>query len=183
MDKPDQHQSETEETVIEVVIVAEYIRSGRPVPRGHKYEIEVNEDNYVVDHHLVTDKQLLALRGECRCSHEVFQAIPHRDAERVPTGHEIDLCAAGIERFFTVPLEVVKFSVEVPGTDQAPSKVVELEHKPGEVPVSWIRQQLELPSAYILYLSSRGSEVKDGTRVLIKGCEEFIAQVDGGTSS
>lgn len=89
----------------EVVDVEAYLAAGKPVPRGKKYRIRVDKQQFVVAVSEMKGREVLALAGKTPEKYLLRQKV--RGAV-VPVGpdDEVSFVAPGVERFMTIPNEV-----------------------------------------------------------------------------
>ena len=112
--------------ILDLVIVEDWVKIGKPVPRGKKYRIKVDKVEYVVHHHEITGEQILALAGKKPAEWKLYQVHRGRQPVPVPPAHVVDLCAHEVERFTTVPKDPseglvsseLKREFKLPATDE-----------------------------------------------------------------
>lgn len=88
--------------VVDVVDIEEEARAGRRPPRGRHYRIRVDREQFVVDQHEVTGREVLQVAERIPVEDYVLTLRMHKGPGEVVNLDEIvDLTQPGIERFVT----------------------------------------------------------------------------------
>lgn len=89
-----------------VVDLEEFCKEDKMVPKGKKYQIRIDKEKYVVNSSDITGKQLLALAGKTPTErYAIYQQLKGGKTLKIEETMVIDLCAPGVERFMTLPLD------------------------------------------------------------------------------
>lgn len=94
---------------IDVIDVGEFVRSGREVPRGRHYKIQVNRQSFVTNKECLTGKEILELAG--KKPPERYQLVQHfrfGRTEVVELDEKVDLATCGVEKFTATPKGVTE---------------------------------------------------------------------------
>ena len=97
------------EPLVDVVDVEEYGKRGERPPRARNYRIRIDKSPFVVDHAIVTGRELLTIASKVPPERfEIFQKLHAGQMKKVGLDEKVDLSEPGIERFATIPLEVTE---------------------------------------------------------------------------
>jgi hypothetical protein len=97
------------EPVVDEVDVEEYGKRGERPPRARRYRIRIDKAFFVVDHAIVTGRELLTLASKVPPERfEIFQKAQGGQMKKVGLDEKVDLSEPGIERFQTIPLEATE---------------------------------------------------------------------------
>ncbi|RJQ24663.1 hypothetical protein C4565_09455 [Candidatus Parcubacteria bacterium] len=89
-----------------VVDLEEFCKDDKKVPKGKRYQIRIDKEKYVVDSSDITGKQLLELAGKIPTErYAIYQQLKGGKTLKVEETMAVDLCAPGVERFMTLPLD------------------------------------------------------------------------------
>ena len=90
----------------DVVDVESFAKSGERVPPGRRYRIRVDRDFFVTAEAVLTGREILHLAGRLPVERfRLDQQFPGGATSKVALDESVDLTAAGIERFRTLPLD------------------------------------------------------------------------------
>src|SRR5690606_31952708 len=89
----------------DVVDIEAFLAAGKAVPRGKKYRIRLDKQQFVVAQSEMKGREILALAGKTPAKYLLRQKVK---ATVVPVGpdDEVSFVAPGVERFMTIPNEV-----------------------------------------------------------------------------
>lgn len=105
MKQPDELKPE----MVEEVDVETFGKQGKPPPPARKYVIRIDKQKHLVDHPIVTGRQLLTLAGKNPPERfEIFQKLHGGQVRKIELDEQVNLAAPGIECFKTIPLEVTE---------------------------------------------------------------------------
>ena len=123
---------------IEIIDLQEYARLDKKPPIGKSYEVKIDEEKYVFDHHIVLGRELLekAHKRPPEC-HTLYQKLKHCDFRKIGLNDKIDLTEHGIEHFVVKEAEVFNYEVnaEPETTDRKvlnPTEIMKLAGIPTE---------------------------------------------------
>ena len=89
-----------------VVDLEEHCKSGAEIPKGARYQIRIDREKYIVDSSEITGKRLLEIAGkEPTNRYAIYQQLKGGQALKIEETMTVDLCAPGVERFMTLPLD------------------------------------------------------------------------------
>jgi len=95
--------------VVDEVDVEEFGKRGERPPRARRYRIRIDKAVFVVDHAVVTGRELLTLAGKVPSDRfEIFQKLRGGAMKKVGLDEKVDLSEPGIERFQTIPLDATE---------------------------------------------------------------------------
>lgn len=84
-----------------------FAKDGREVPANHpKYKIRIDKAYFVVDHAVLTGRQILDLVHKTPEEHILLVKSRHGDLKEVKPDERVNLAAPGVERFQTMPRAV-----------------------------------------------------------------------------
>lgn len=113
----------------EVINVEEFIKSGKEIPRGKKYQVIVDEKKIVFDHEVVSGEEVLKAAGlqptEC---YSLYAKEKGCDFELVRPHDKINLADKGVERFVSKSPIVFHYFV-----DNEPETTEERELTPNQI--------------------------------------------------
>jgi Prokaryotic E2 family E/Multiubiquitin len=89
----------------EVVDLEAFLAAGKPVPKGKKYRIRIDKQQFVVAVTEMKGRAILALAGKTPEKYLLRQKI-HGAVVPVAPDDEVSFLAPGVERFMTIPNEV-----------------------------------------------------------------------------
>lgn len=89
----------------DLVDVEEYAKASRDVPNARQYQIRVDRERYVVDHPILTGRQILALAGKTPELYLLHQRLRGGVTHTVGADDKVDLRGRGPERFMTMKRE------------------------------------------------------------------------------
>ena len=89
----------------DVVDLEAFFAADKPVPKGKKYRIRIDKQQFVVEVSEMTGREILALAGK---TPEKYLLREKQRQGVVPVGpdEEVSFVAPGVERFMTIPNEV-----------------------------------------------------------------------------
>ncbi len=157
-------KEETAQGANEVIDLAAHTKSDKKPPVGKKYEVIVDGEKYVFDHHVVTGKEVLDKAGKIPAEcHSLYLKLKHCDFELIKLHDKVDLIEKGVEHFITKPPLVYHYFVDdEPETTEekelTPNQILELA---GITPVS---------DYYLVQILSDGTQIsyKDSPTTPIK---------------
>jgi hypothetical protein len=164
------------EVELEAVEIEIYALEGKHVPpHAKRFVIRIDDDKYETENPEPTGDELLALRGQCSCSHELEQLFRHKDAQRIGATQTVNLLEHGVERFVTVTREVVTIFV-----DTSPIEIPR-----GNTPIAEIKRLGGILDGYQLALDDDGvlRPLANDGRFEIRGCENFESRPPAGGAS
>jgi hypothetical protein len=86
--------------ILEIVVIEDYVREGRPVPRSRKYKYRVNKKEFVSDSEEITREQVLERAGFTPVGDfRLRLKRRHGPPEEIKPGTVLHLRLHGIERF------------------------------------------------------------------------------------
>ncbi len=89
-----------------VVDLEDFCKEDKKVPKGKRYQIRIDKEKYVVDSSDITGKQLLELAGKTPTErYVIYQQLKGGNTSKIEETMVVDLCAPGVERFMTLPLD------------------------------------------------------------------------------
>lgn len=89
-----------------VVDLEENSKSGVGVPKGVRYQIRIDKEKYIVDTSEVTGNQLLEIARKIPTNrYAIYQQLRGGQTLKIEETTIVDLCAPGVERFMTIPLD------------------------------------------------------------------------------
>jgi hypothetical protein len=88
-----------------IVDLEEFCKEDKKVPKGKRYQIRIDKEKYVVDSSDITGKQLLELAGKPIERYIIYQQLKGGKTLKIEETMVVDLCAPGVERFMTLPLD------------------------------------------------------------------------------
>jgi hypothetical protein len=94
-----------EEIVEDIIELEEYAKAGKPVHKGKKYRIRVDKERFVLHHHEVTGREILALVHKTPDKYHLYQHVHHGQTKPIQADEVVDLTAKGVERFTTMKIE------------------------------------------------------------------------------
>jgi hypothetical protein len=95
--------------LLDEVDVEEYGKRGEKPPRAKRYRIRIDKQHFVVDHAVVTGRELLTIAGNVPPERfEIFQKLHGGQMKKIGLDEQVDLSQPGIERFQTIPLEATE---------------------------------------------------------------------------
>lgn len=86
---------------IEIIVIEEYVKEGKQVPKAKHYKIRVNDETFVIQSETITGKEILELVKETSESYNVYQHIHHGQTKLIQPDERVDLTESGVERFTT----------------------------------------------------------------------------------
>lgn len=90
----------------EPVDVEECAKHGHRPPRARRYRIRIDKQRYVVDRPSMTGRDLLGLAGKTPVTRfRIDQKLRGGQTKQIGYGEEVLICAPGVERFMTIPLD------------------------------------------------------------------------------
>jgi hypothetical protein len=89
----------------DVIDVEAFLATGKPVPKGKKYRIRIDKQQYVVAVSEMKGRDILALAGKTPDKYLLRQKV-HGAVVPVAPDEEVSFLAPGVERFMTIPNEV-----------------------------------------------------------------------------
>jgi hypothetical protein len=89
----------------DVVDVEAFLAAGKPVPKGKKYRIRIDKQQFVVAVSEMKGREVLALAGKTPDKYLLRQKV-HGAVVPVGPDDEVSFVAPGVERFMTIPNEV-----------------------------------------------------------------------------
>ena len=101
------------ENQLEAIDIAEFSKAGKEIPKGKKYKIKVNQKEYVMDHEIVTGRQILEKAGKTPPESFILNQVLHGGQSK-PVGYDekIDLTKPGTEKFTAFPKDPTDGSYE-----------------------------------------------------------------------
>jgi len=132
--------------------------NGHTPPRARRYRIRIDRQPHVVDRPSLTGRELLELAGKTpHTRFRIDQKLRGGEVRRIPYDEAVSLCAPGVERFMTVPLDQ---NEGAPGGGALAAP-----------PPPTLRREFDLPEEDVEHLDARGlpwEAVLDGrSRVLL----------------
>lgn len=98
--------NQTQDPEMDVIDVESFVKSGKPVPSGRRYRIRVDREFFEVSTAVLTGRQILELAGRVPVERfRLDQQFSGGATSKVELDQKVDLTAAGIERFRTLPLD------------------------------------------------------------------------------
>lgn len=94
--------NQTKTAEAEVIDIEEYAKAGKPVPKGRKYRIRVDKDNFTVRQSDITGREILALAGKTLEDYNLYQHVRGGQTITIQPDDKVDLTERGIERFTTL---------------------------------------------------------------------------------
>ena len=92
---------------IEVIDLEEFACSGKPIPKRVKYYlIKVDREKIRVQSP-ITASEILIVAGLDPCEYHLQQKFKEGKREKLETNQKVDLRKPGVERFESVPTEVI----------------------------------------------------------------------------
>lgn len=89
-----------------VVDLEEFCKENKKVPKGKRYQIRIDKEKYVVNSSVITGRQLLELAGKTPIErYVIYQQLKGGKTLKIEETMVVDLCAPGVERFMTLPLD------------------------------------------------------------------------------
>lgn len=95
-------------TNIEVVNIETYAKTNKPVPAGHKYQIKIDKQLYVVEVEQMTGRDILMLAGKIPPERHILQLKEGKSVRKIELDEVVSFLAPGVERFMTIPNEVTE---------------------------------------------------------------------------
>lgn len=90
----------------EVIDIESYAKEGKKVPKGKRYRIRVDRENFIVDVECLTGKEILTLAGKTPTEkYQLNQKLKGGEVKKVDYSEKVDFTTPGIERFMTLPLD------------------------------------------------------------------------------
>lgn len=90
----------------EIIDLEEYTKSGKPVPKGKKYQIRVDRDKYTVDKECMLGREILTLAGKVPPEkYQLNQKLKGGEVKKIGLDQKVCFTDPGIERFMTLPLD------------------------------------------------------------------------------
>jgi len=99
--------NEKKQEEVLVIDVEEYFATGKDVPKGQRYRIRLDKQQYVVEADHMTGQEILALAGKTPEKSLLRQKIKGT-VEAISPSQVVSFLAPGIERFMTIPNEVTE---------------------------------------------------------------------------
>lgn len=109
METPSTQKPQEPDPIVDEVDLEEYGKRGERPPRARRYRIRVDKNHFVVDHAIVTGREILTIAGKVPPERfEIFQKLHGGQMKKIALDEKVDLSAPGIERFQTIPLEATE---------------------------------------------------------------------------
>ncbi len=93
-----------DQEVLNEVEIEVFGKENRKPPLAHRYIIRINKTKYTVEQRILSGMELLALAGKNPNQNKLYQKLHGGQLKEIAPPDKVDLSAAGIERFQTVPL-------------------------------------------------------------------------------
>ena len=98
--------AEVEVEVDEPVDVEACAQAGHGAPKAKRYRIRIDRQQHVLDRPRVTGRELLAVAGkQPHTRFRIDQKLRGGEIRKVGYDEPVSLCAPGVERFMTIPLD------------------------------------------------------------------------------
>lgn len=150
-------------TPTEIIDVEAHAKADNPVPVGKKYQIKVDNELFVFDHHIVEGKEILEKAGktpiECNT---LYQKFKHCDFEKIAPDDKVDLSKPGLERFVVKGPEVFHYTVdgEPETTDKKSLTANEILQLAGLKPADYYLVQVNADGSQISYKDKPTDPIK-----------------------
>ncbi len=83
-----------------------YSKEGKNIPKGQKYKIKVDRDQYTIDQECLTGKEILELARKLPTDRfQLNQKLHGGKVTRIAYDQMVDFTQPGIEKFMTIPLD------------------------------------------------------------------------------
>lgn len=90
----------------EPVDVEECANAGHPVPKARRFKIRIDKQRFIIQQTKITGRELLVLAGKSPVERfRIDQKQRGGQTKRIGLDDHVDVCAPGIERFMTMPLD------------------------------------------------------------------------------
>jgi hypothetical protein len=92
----------------QIIDIEAYVKEGKTIPKGPKvkYQVRIDGERYIMDKQLVTGRELLAKAGKNPPEgFRLDQKFRGGATKKIGLDDIVDLAAAGVERFMTLPLD------------------------------------------------------------------------------
>ena len=92
--------------VDEPVDVEDCAKAGHGAPKAKRYRVRIDRQKHVIDRPSVTGRELLAVAGKTpHTRFRIDQKLRGGEVRKVGYDEAVSLCAPGVERFMTIPLD------------------------------------------------------------------------------
>jgi uncharacterized protein YegP (UPF0339 family) len=99
-------KAEVEVDVDEPVDVESCAKAGHGTPKAKRYRIRIDRQQHVLDRPSVTGRELLATAGkQPHTRFRIDQKLRGGEVRKIGYDESVSLCAPGVERFMTIPLD------------------------------------------------------------------------------
>ena len=89
-----------------IIDIEEFSKENKEVPKGHKYQIKVDNQKYVIDQALITGREILERAGKTPYTKYLLnQRMNRGSVVRIGYDEVVDLTKPGIEKFQTLPTD------------------------------------------------------------------------------
>ena len=90
----------------EIIDLEEYAKSGKPAPKGKKYQIRIDREKYVVDVECMLGREILKLAGKVPVEkYQLNQRLHSGEVRKIGYDQKVCFTDPGVERFMTLPLD------------------------------------------------------------------------------
>lgn len=102
-----------------IIDVEKCAKNERKAPKGQKgYRIRIDGELKIAPKEKMTGAEILALVGKKPDEWQLSQKFPGGRRERIETGRDVNLAAAGVERFETSPKQIQQGQASIGVTDE-----------------------------------------------------------------
>jgi hypothetical protein len=95
----------------QVIDIEAYAKEGKKIPSGPKvqYQIRIDGTRYIISKQLLTGRELLQIAGKNPPEgYRLDQKLHGGATKKIGLDDIVDLAAAGVERFMTLPLDTTE---------------------------------------------------------------------------
>lgn len=98
--------SETNEPILDEVVLEEYASRGEQPPRARRYRIRIDRQNYTVEVSHMLGREILTLAGKTPPEqYKLREKLQGGQARTIGLDEDVDFTARGVERFMTLRLD------------------------------------------------------------------------------
>ncbi|MHB8871891.1 MAG: multiubiquitin domain-containing protein [Candidatus Doudnabacteria bacterium] len=98
-------ETNNEKVEIEIIEIEIFARENKPVPKGKKYKIRVDKENFDIPTETITGQGILDLVKKSSDSYNLYQHFHGAQTKIIKPDDIVDLTAPGVERFSTMKIE------------------------------------------------------------------------------
>ncbi len=89
-----------------VIDIEVYAKENRPIPKGHRYLIQVDREKYEVEQESLTGREILTLAGKNPAERfQLNQRLIGGKVVKINYDQEVSFLQPGLEKFMTIPLD------------------------------------------------------------------------------